>query len=153
MLLALIALFYPLLAPRPHRIDETHFDLIRVGMTEAEVEAIFGAPAGSYDWAVQQHDGSFVVFALIDWGADQNVGVSINQGGFIAGLSAPRTAQQWTWLADGRQDQPLFKRWISRHGAFSVELDRNGRVGAVGMSGTTRIEPPWQRWWRKIIDK
>jgi hypothetical protein len=40
---------YPLLAPPPHRIDEPHFQLITEGMTEAEVEAIFGVPAGSYD--------------------------------------------------------------------------------------------------------
>jgi hypothetical protein len=44
-------LLYPLLAPPPHRIDEAHFQLIAEGMTEAEVEAIFGVPAGSYDSA------------------------------------------------------------------------------------------------------
>jgi hypothetical protein len=37
---------YSLLAPTPHRIDEAHFQLITEGMTEAEVEAIFGVPAG-----------------------------------------------------------------------------------------------------------
>jgi hypothetical protein len=42
---------YPLLAPPPHRIDESHFQLVTEGMTEAEVEAIFGVAAGSYDWA------------------------------------------------------------------------------------------------------
>jgi len=38
-------------ASRVRRIDEAHFQLITEGMTEAEVEAIFGVPAGSYDWA------------------------------------------------------------------------------------------------------
>jgi hypothetical protein len=37
---------YPLLAPPPRRIDEAHFQLITEGMTEAEVEAIYGVPAG-----------------------------------------------------------------------------------------------------------
>jgi hypothetical protein len=37
---------YPLLAPASHRIDEAHFQLITEGMTEAEVEGIFGLPAG-----------------------------------------------------------------------------------------------------------
>src|SRR5262245_49350491 len=54
MLAALIAgvtFFYPLLAPTPHRIDEAHFRQIQPGMTRAQVEAIFGAPPGEYDWA------------------------------------------------------------------------------------------------------
>jgi hypothetical protein len=50
--LALITFLYPLGAPPRHRIDERHFKLIRPGMTEAEVEAIFGAPAGVYDWVM-----------------------------------------------------------------------------------------------------
>ena len=54
----LIALFlvgvlglYPLLAPPPHRIDKAHCDLIKEGMTKDEVESIFGAPPGEYDFA------------------------------------------------------------------------------------------------------
>lgn len=43
--------FYPLLAPTPHRIDQAHFELIKQGMAKADVEAIFGVPAGQYDWA------------------------------------------------------------------------------------------------------
>jgi len=56
IVLLIVTLFYPLLAPPPHRIDEAHFQLITEGMTEAEVEAIFGVPAGSYDWARPQTD-------------------------------------------------------------------------------------------------
>jgi hypothetical protein len=54
LLLALVAIvigFYPLLAPTPHRIDQEHFDLIQEGMMKADVEAIFGVPAGNFDWA------------------------------------------------------------------------------------------------------
>src|SRR5262245_12472544 len=50
-LIAGITLFYPLLAPTPHRIDEAHFKLIEKGMSLAQVEAIFGVPSGNYDWA------------------------------------------------------------------------------------------------------
>src|SRR5262245_29214802 len=32
-------------------IDQPHFDLIQDGMTRANVETIFGMPAGQYDWA------------------------------------------------------------------------------------------------------
>ena len=51
LLLFATLFLFPLLAPPPHRIDEAHFQLITEGMTEAEVEAIFGVRAGSYDWA------------------------------------------------------------------------------------------------------
>jgi hypothetical protein len=42
---------YPILAPPAHRIDQAHADLIVQGMTKEQVEAIFGVPAGEYDWA------------------------------------------------------------------------------------------------------
>jgi hypothetical protein len=41
-----------LLGPR-HHIDREHFDLIKEGMTEVEVESILGAPAGNYDGFVE----------------------------------------------------------------------------------------------------
>jgi len=44
----------PLLAPTPHR-DRSQVDLIRPGMTLADVEALFGVPAGNYDWAQTNH--------------------------------------------------------------------------------------------------
>src|SRR5262245_63526578 len=50
-LIASITFFYPLLAPSPHRIDPDHFEFIVAGMTKEQVEAIFGVPAGKYDWA------------------------------------------------------------------------------------------------------
>src|SRR5947207_1673873 len=53
-LIAGITFFYPLLAPTPHRIDETHFSLVEKGMSRAEIEAIFGVPPGEYDWAEGQ---------------------------------------------------------------------------------------------------
>src|SRR5262245_10856951 len=50
--LGVTTLLMPLLVSS-HRIDEAHRNLIREGMTAAEVESIFGVPAGTYDWAVQ----------------------------------------------------------------------------------------------------
>jgi hypothetical protein len=68
-----ITLFLPLLAPMPHRIDEEHFRLIKEGMTEADVEAIFGAAAGSYDWAVADYSMAYdTAVALIVSGASPN---------------------------------------------------------------------------------
>ena len=58
VLIASIALFYPLLAPTPHRIDQAHADLIVRGMTKEQVELIFGVPAGEYDWAEVKLDES-----------------------------------------------------------------------------------------------
>src|SRR5437773_11169837 len=64
--IALVGLLglYPLLAPTPHRIDQAHADLIVQGMTKEQVEAIFGVPAGQYDWAEQ--DGLGIVWFDFD---------------------------------------------------------------------------------------
>src|SRR5262245_24797674 len=52
VVLAAITLLLPLLASS-HRIDEAHRNLIREGMTAADVESLLGVPAGTYDWAVR----------------------------------------------------------------------------------------------------
>jgi hypothetical protein len=102
-----VSLLYPLLAPTPHRIDESHFSLVRVGMTEADVEAIFGVPAGSYDWAVEEEDATFALFALVDWGIDQKISVNINHDGFIASFAGPRKGKLWTLLSGPPNDANL----------------------------------------------
>src|SRR5438128_3815124 len=65
-LLVLITFLLPFLAPTPHRIDRTHCELITKGMTKDQVEAIFGVPAGQYDWAEQDGLGQFAVWLDFD---------------------------------------------------------------------------------------
>jgi hypothetical protein len=147
-LVVAVALLYPLLAPTPHRIDEAHFKLIAIGMTEAEVEAVFGVPSGAYDWAVQGEEVWLDVMTLIDWGHDQGIKLNVNQPGFTATITVPRLGNS----SFGRHVRdPLFKPWLSRHGAFVVSFDADGRVTGTGNWGKTRIEPPWTKWWRKVV--
>jgi hypothetical protein len=131
-----ITVFLPLLAPVPHRIDDEHFKLIQPGMTEAEVEAIFGVPAGSYDWAVQD-DSILYMMVIVDEFSQNNIPGKINlQGGAL--FSYPPSNS---------------KAWIGRRGAVHVMFDEHGHVVTTGAWGSTRVEPPWVRWWRKIARK
>ena len=136
---------YPLLAPPPHRIDEAHFQLITEGMTEAEVEAIFGVAAGSYDWARPQTDLIWLVAVA-----------EMQQFEVTAELDH-RIVQQELGIrvAVPRLDAPVHKtkQWVSRHGAFGVSLDERGRVASKLNGGPTRVEFPWQAWWRKLNGK
>jgi hypothetical protein len=139
LLLALVvavAGVYPLLAPTPHRIDQAHFDLIEPRMTVGHVEAIFGVPAGSYDWA-EQHP--YLIVMIDD---------------FSHSLGLPAAAPPGQLLWDGRwigesREPVLWQTWICRHGAFTVGFDSQGEVLRKQQNGT-RIVPPWQRWWKVI---
>ena len=150
--------FYPLLAPPIHRIDKAHAELIKHGMTYAEVETIFGQPPGNYDWAV----------------ADQGVirlwyvatGASVNTTNTTFAIGAAGSNTLWadgtlTSLARQRQARyvtTLFlastggntKTWTSRHGTCTVFFDNDGLVsGTITEWGNTRVEPPWRNWWKK----
>jgi hypothetical protein len=136
MLVAVLGAF-PLLAPTPHRIDQEHFELLKEGMTRAEVKAIFGVPAGKYDWAEA------------DWRA-----IWLDLGYFRASNAQPKVS--WTELGVAAEDiaalvgLPLpAEQWVSRHGSFTVHFDGGGRLDWRYSSGS-RIEPPWQRWWSAI---
>jgi hypothetical protein len=142
VVLAAIGFFYPLLAPAPHRVDRAHFKLIRPGMTEAEVEAIFGVPVGDYDWAVQ--DEKWRIELLVPVPDELDSKIPADQLAFSGR----------TMFISGRHGpNPHFKTWVSRHGVFYVALDQQGRVAATGMWGEARSEPPWRRWWRKLVSK
>jgi len=137
MLAALIAgvtFFYPLLAPTPHRIDETHFRQIQPGMTRAQVEAIFGAPPGEYDWAESDGDGFLL---LIDSGL-------IAMGG--------ETANHYHVTSAILNRDPNHQSiWTSRHGTFGIYFGENERVSWTNHRSEVRIVPPWQRawqWWK-----
>ena len=149
-LVASITFFYPLLAPTPHRIDQAHADLIVRGMTKEQVEAIFGVPDGSYDWA--EADGRArhpVHLALFDVLARER---------FVTQIQAAS-------MADGNDQMvleelrvsPIYIQtsltWTSRHGAFIIWFDDRERVVSVNSSTEVRIVPPWQRWWSRYWKK
>ena len=144
IVLLIVTLFYPLLAPPPHRIDEAHFQLITEGMTEAEVEAIFGVPAGSYDWARPQTDLIWLVAVA-----------EMQQFEVPAGRDH-RIVQQELGIriTVPRLDAPVHKtkQWVGRHGVFAVSLDERGCV-VDKHSGPTRVEFPWQDWWRRLTER
>jgi len=162
-LLAVVAGFYPLLAPTPHRIDREHFDLIQVGMTKAEVEAIFGVPPGSYDWA--EAESYFHVMRVR--AAVQLEMAEMLQRRATAQSQRKATTETTTELAINLEHARAMERqaaaevmfeilarvsetWASRHGAFTVRFDNDGRVVSKTDAWGVRIVPPWQRWWKAI---
>ena len=147
-LTALVAGFYPLVAPLAHRIDQAHFDLIQDGMTRAEVEAILGAGSGKYDWAEVDHTDSlwsiqFLRLALRAASEDVKF-VYVDLSGDVDVSSAIPVSINWRPLADTTE------QWVSRHGAFTLHFD--GQVRVISRRGpeAVRIEAPWQRWWRTL---
>jgi hypothetical protein len=135
ILIVSITFFYPLLAPTPHRIDQAHAKLIVQGMTKQQVEAIFGVPAGSYDWAEPESISPFMIWFDLDGD------VLVHQNG---GSSAV-LLQGFPRRTNGT--------WTSRHGAFTVWFDMNDHVVGTNAATEVRIVPPWQRWWRSYWKK
>ena len=128
---------YPLLAPPAHRIDKEHFELIQEGMTLAKVESIFGQPAGNYDWAITEEwvvwsvafspDGRRIATAPARW----------KQGRYVTTLFLDTSGRSTT------------KTWTGRHGTCTISFDDELRVtGKMGW-GESRVEPPWQKWWKQ----
>jgi hypothetical protein len=143
LLLAAVAgvgFVYPLLAPTPHRIDQNHFELIKDGMTMAEVEAIFGVPAGRYDWAEPDSVGRVRIWMALGQAVQAQQGRDTHLG--IRFLTGVKT------FSDGGVNE----MWVSRHGAFTVHFDANDRVAWKSEDGV-RIVPPWQRWWQSLSDR
>jgi hypothetical protein len=138
-----ITLFLPLLAPMPHRIDKTHFQLIKPGMTEAEVEAIFGVPAGGYDWTVRDENMRIDVLTTFMPGWDEKIPAD-----------QPAYSGRTMFISAQHGPNPRLQTWFSRHGVYYVVLDQQGRVAVTGSGwGKTRREPPWHKWWQKIAGK
>jgi hypothetical protein len=130
-LVAGIAFFYPLLAPPAHRIDPAHFELIKNGMTAADVAAILGASAGRYDGAEpdyeQLHAYGFVPRSR-----------TIMLGG------TKRLRYTLTPIRLWDLDGVTIAQWVSRHGVFTINFDSDGTVRSK-QSGEARIVPPWER--------
>jgi len=151
--------FYPLLAPPIHRIDKAHAELIKHGMTYAEVETIFGQPPGNYDWAVA--DNGVIRLWDVATGRPLNTtngvfaigasgGHTFCSDGTVTALVRQKQAQEVTSVFLGRSLGTNTKTWISRHGMCTVLFDQHGRVcGTITDWGNTRVEPPWSKWWQK----
>jgi hypothetical protein len=163
-LVIMVTVAYPLLAPTPHRIDPAHFEMIAAGMTQAEVEAILGVPAGNYDWAEANPPSLWIILtdgtastiglseprvpfawsALVSDGSSSTIAMPTYQAGQARnGLMIAADVRNILWSPDGMRSF----NWVSRDGAFTVMFDANGRVSWKS-SSDARIVPPWQRWWQ-----
>jgi len=150
ILLAAITLLFPLLAA-PHRIDQAHRELIRSGMTAADVESIFGVPAGDYDWATRDNrlELQLAIFELeiIRLHAESE---QLQMDAIRRNLPQTETALAGLRVsALGRDPQT----WTSRNGSVTIWFDDAGKVTSVGHWHDAHVEPPWQRWWRKVVKK
>jgi hypothetical protein len=148
--LALLALLvittfpYPLLAPTAHRIDEAHFDLIADGMTKADVEAIFGVPAGKYDWATEDYSIRHFFPENAEWSPGSEDTMVVPRLTILG-----RTSHAF----DGPDGHEMIRAvvWVGRWGACTIHFDHHHRVTAARYFWPhTRIEPPWNRWWANL---
>jgi hypothetical protein len=153
---------YPLLAPPAHRIDTAHFERIQNGMTLAEVESIFGQPAGNYDWAVAEANETAI------WNLSSPT-TSVSGFRYSTTIAVDSFSNDSTWIdlnttvlpikTSRRHYTTVFggligsdnKTWTSRHGSGAIWFDENLRVTGKSGWGESRIEPPWSKWWKKIF--
>jgi hypothetical protein len=142
---------YPLLAPPPHRIDKAHCDLIKKGMTKDEVESIFGAPPGEYDFTEQKSFGYLTVVRAVKFARVKATIVEDLSRADLSGLAVqPLSVKRLSthvrlWPTD-------WKTWTGRHGAFTVLFDEQGQVVSTSGPHEVTIVPPWQRWWKKLTE-
>jgi hypothetical protein len=101
------------------------------------VEAIFGVPAGQYDWA--ESDPLLIERRFLTSARNQG---QLKQGAQLAELEL---FYAFDAFALGSRSQA----WVSRHGTFTVGFDQEGRVMTTMGSGS-KVAPPWKRWWKAI---
>ena len=156
--------FYPLLAPPPHRIDEQHFELIQKGMALADVEAIFGQPPGNYDWAVADDvgvglwRGAAAAYTLNFFNSSTIVVDAFSSDSLWVDLTtatspnATKTRFVTTIFLHSRIPGNV-KTWTSRHGSCTIWFDEQERVSHKTDWQESRVEPPWNKWWKKWFGK
>jgi hypothetical protein len=136
--LAVAVIFaFPLLAPTPHRVDQSHFDLVQDGMTMAQAETIFGVPAGNYDWAEQDFD----LLTLDVSRGTMSIATFFSE--------ADRQKHRGIAVIGGKGERLAPETWISRHGTFTLAFDSEGKV-IHKHQYKARVASPWQRWWKAI---
>src|SRR5437870_4659993 len=138
---------YPLLSPPPHRIDAAHFEMIKGGMTREQVEAIFGVPAGEYDWAQADSDalwldlmgvrsGTVTSRQVIDWDLDL---FTPQRERFVVNEIIVDSSMTSLGLSHFNINAGCI--WTSRHGSYSIWFDHQGRVSTTGTGGEVKIVP------------
>jgi hypothetical protein len=143
----MLLFLYPLIAPPAHRIDEAHLALIYPGMTEADVQGIFGVPPGAYNWSVGDERSIWIETGAYQWSGR----AALQTDGHIVTML---DADDVTFLPKWKPSNTRYSRtWISRHGVFFVTFDTRGRVTHTGTLGPSRREPPWTRWWRQWLSR
>lgn len=155
--LALVGLLglYPLLAPTPHRINQAHADLITQGMTKDQVEAIFGVPAGQYDWAEEGgHERFFLAYLrLIEVEASHRIKLAAKPRKALVAQDDSDDEVVIGALREFRVPFQTSLTWTSRHGSFMFWFDENECVVSANSWTEVRTVPPWQRWWKTIWKK
>ena len=122
--LALLALWlvYP---PTDRRFGEPYYDGITEGMSEADVEAILGLPAGDYRPERWIHPGHFV-------SPSDTMGWIVKESGLSAReVSDLEQEDIRKWADEGMPNRPAKftrKSWIGKNWGIGIELDENGRV-------------------------
>ena len=158
LLICLLGL-YPLLAPPAHRIDQDHFELIQNGMTLGEVESIFGQPAGNYDGAVAEGvNALFVDLVVANFTPDGRrllpsgtLSVDFDGDGFLDLHAQSQGGLRTVVWSDLTGSSRAAKTWTSRHGTCTISFDQHGRVCGNAGWGESRVVPPWQTWWKKLV--
>jgi hypothetical protein len=111
-------------APR-HHITAENVKRIKEGMTQQEVEAIVGAPAGNY-----AAGRSFAVY--------------------LAGPSAPRWGQRWESTKDRGLGDLHAAEWLGDEAAVEVWFAQDGRACVVVPGVVVRLKDPFvnklRRW-------
>jgi hypothetical protein len=141
-LLCIPGLLYVLALLTSHHVDQDHFKLIIRGMTESEVEAIFGVPAGCYDGAEQDEERA--ITHVISFTENMEEMIEIDQLAFSG-----RTI----FISGRHGPNPYVKTWCSRQGVFHVAFDNQGHVAATGVWGKSNVEPFWRRMWQRLVGK
>jgi len=142
---------YPLLAPPPHRIDQSHADLITKGMSREQVEAIFGVPSGDYDWAeAEKHTTTLLLLSDLVLRDSTSLQKFVDIDGDRAVDLIVTTPQSSTLVLSvaGRLVGSIesSSTWTSRHGSFTVWFDSFGHMSFTNLKSDVKIVPPWQRW-------
>ncbi len=118
-----------------HRIHKAAFDQIKEGMTKAEVESLFGVPAGVYC----RRSTLFDVFASEKAGIEPIMVLPVHQ--------FEKHVKILYWKPHHHEPHQFLLCWISCEGACVINFDANGIVQ------NQRFHPVWEPpLWQRVKD-